>query len=1016
MDPIQQMFAAMFGGPGTAFTGTPYNPASTFNIGEAFGLEGPTAALANTAVQSIIPNFFGKKGDIFPQFSKQLGFGEQLRRQNAYAMEQDVVRSSAKLDRGVYQKIAERMANLAGTPFGDIEKRGAATMSDDMAELMSYVAQINPELADQVHGLRGSTAVMGQRIAKASRYMQDPSSGAIGLSKDSTMNLVSALSNKLYGENADLTQMRGISAGKAGEMFDQMTRRGMLGTGTAPDLKEVAKEQGKTLEELANLPDFSAKVQEFQANRTADRLKAMTGAVSAMRDIFGENGQANAPMSQIFNALQKITQNNLANMNPADIEKTVRNLNNASKMSGLDMQGMMGLTATAGQATDKVGLNRAFAMPVSTEAAVFAAAYADQFGNSRAFGALDKERMLQIGANLSAAASASAEVNEAAALTRMRDTEQLPNLAAVPELEQYLKDLDSDKPVEPMPAQKLRELVSQAGGDVAKFVSMSAQRTANQPISFEKNYGSRVGMTAFRRTARSVVGSSLSAGLVQEPGMEMDQKQSDEFLKGVSDDLLKMDPEVKEAVDNKKFSSAAAQPIIDKIQERYQKATGKVLPRSKALSFIDFGMSNLDESAERLGYGTAGNLLAAGNERVADSATMRMEQVKQTSAMDIAVSNFGVGTPTQRFVEAVLKGKPNETLTDFIRSAFDAKSPDQIDAALKSTLGQDASELRAIENRDVLKDVNNLMTTAGAGKLQNLPKDQAEKIEEIKRIYQLTDADLQGMSGKTQQEIQKTLNKQGVITKTNTLKRLYKNVVDTGLSKLEAPEPTPDPNQKQDPQKGQQSFSLNNMLGDAMKAFNAFLPTPAPPGQQSQQQQPQQQQSQQPQSQQQTAPNPVGDALKAISAFLPAPPTQSAQKSQASGLTGVVTDAMKSLGSLIVPELGKTDADKETKTKTAMKALSGLVATSRVVGGPLEGVLKATGLEKIVTEDITKFGGSGKGLLAAFDSSEKKKQEEAEKKAAKVQTVRLEGGTELSGRLNIVSEEVLLKIPQTQKI
>jgi hypothetical protein len=1001
LDPMQQMFAAMFGGPGTAFTGTPYNPASTFNVGEAFGLEGPTAAMANMAVQSIIPNFFGKKGDIFPQFSKQLGFGEQLRRQNAYAMEQDVVRSSAKLDRGVYQKIAERMANLAGTPFGDIEKRGAATMSDDMAELMSYVAQINPELADQVHGLRGSTAVMGQRIAKASRYMQDPSSGAIGLSKDSTMNLVSALSNKLYGENADLTQMRGISAGKAGEMFDQMTRRGMLGTGTAPDLKEVAKEQGKTLEELANLPDFSAKVQEFQANRTADRLKAMTGAVSAMRDIFGENGQANAPMSQIFNALQKITQNNLANMNPADIEKTVRNLNNASKMSGLDMQGMMGLTATAGQATDKVGLNRAFAMPVSTEAAVFAAAYADQFGNSRAFGAFDKERMLQIGANLSAAASASAEVNEAAALTRMRDTEQLPNLAAVPELEQYLKDLDSDKPVEPMPAQKLRELVSQAGGDVAKFVSMSAQRTANQPISFEKNYGSRVGMTAFRRTARSVVGSSLSAGLVQEPGMEMDQKQSDEFLKGVSDDLLKMDPEVKEAVDNKKFSSAAAQPIIDKIQERYQKATGKVLPRSKALSFIDFGMSNLDESAERLGYGTAGNLLAAGNERVADSATMRMEQVKQTSAMDIAVSNFGVGTPTQRFVEAVLKGKPNETLTDFIRSAFDAKSPDQIDAALKSTLGQDASELRAIENRDVLKDVNNLMTTAGAGKLQNLPKDQAEKIEEIKRIYQLTDADLQGMSGKTQQEIQKTLNKQGVITKTNTLKRLYKNVVDTGLSKLEAPEPTPDPNQKQDPQKGQQSFSLNNMLGDAMKALNTFLPNPMQIGQQ---------------SQQQTAPNPVGDALKAISAFLPAPPTQSAQKSQASGLTGVVTDAMKSLGSLIVPELGKTDADKETKTKTAMKALSGLVATSRVVGGPLEGVLKATGLEKIVTEDITKFGGSGKGLLAAFDSSEKKKQEEAEKKAAKVQTVRLEGGTELSGRLNIVSEEVLLKIPQTQKI
>jgi len=33
-----------------------------------------------------------------------------------------------------------------------------------------------------------------------------------------------------------------------------------------------------------------------------------------------------------------------------------------------------------------------------------------------------------------------------------------------------------------------------------------------------------------------------------------------------------------------------------------------------------------------------------------------------------------------------------------------------------------------------------------------------------------------------------------------------------------------------------------------------------------------------------------------------------------------------------------------------------------------------------------------------------------------VQTVRLEGGTELTGRLNIVSEEIVMQIPQTQKI
>jgi hypothetical protein len=78
-------------------------------------------------------------------------------------------------------------------------------------------------------------------------------------------------------------------------------------------------------------------------------------------------------------------------------------------------------------------------------------------------------------------------------------------------------------------------------------------------------------------------------------------------------------------------------------------------------------------------------------------------------------------------------------------------------------------------------------------------------------------------------------------------------------------------------------------------------------------------------------------------------------------------------------------------------------------------MLKSFDLGKISTEAVKQYA-TGGNLLSVFSKGEKKKQEDADKAGAKVQTVRLEGGTELSGRLNIVSEEVLLKIPQTQKI
>jgi hypothetical protein len=924
------------------FTGTPNTPAPTFNVGEAFGLQGPSAMLANMAVQSFIPSFFGNKGDVFGQFSPKIGFGEQLRRQNAYSMQQEVVADASKLDEATYQKMLEGIANLHGTPFGEREKKAAATNARDMASFMSLAAQVRPDFVDQVHGTRGSVTVMANRMASASRYMQDPTTGAIGLSKESLSNLVNTFNESMFGPNADLSRMRGISAGQAGAMFDQMTRRGLLGS-SMPDLEQVAKEQGKTIEELSKLPDFSAKVQQFQANRTADRLKAMTGAVSAMKDIFGENGQANAPMEQIFNALQQVTQNKLGTMSGAEIEKTVRDMSNASKMAGLDMQGMMRVNAMAGQATDRLGLDRSFAPKIATGAMTYAAAYGSQTGNMRAFGMFDKEKMLQVGANMQAAATGSTEANEAAALLRLERSGAL-DLGKSPELADYLNKIKSGERVEPISSSKLRSMVSQAGVTDAQFTAFAAQREQNQALISERDLGRVVGQQAFTKQARAMVGRGLMSGLTQT-GLKTDPDAGKAFISSVVEDISNFTSEQRE-----EFAKGNFKPFLDKVRANYKASTGKEMSEKEASMFLEYGTGQITRAAARRGYGRDVNLINMISKNVLQDQDLREQQVQATSEFDKALSKFGRGTPTQRFADALMRGKPNQTVGEFVRDVFGAVPQDQLRAALAQGLEKDVQDFQAINNRDTIKDTGTLLTTASAGKLNNLTKEQQAELDVIKKTYGLSDDDLKNMKGLDQRGIIRKLNYKGNLSKAAVLDKIDKTFVDTGISKLEPP-PVP--------QQG------------AQPAAQPGTPPGTPPG---------------------TSPGtPPGT---------PPVPAQTGP----GFFSNIVNDAVSALSSVIPGQAGKPT-----------NAAAGSSATDKDKPSTFGDLFKSFDLSKISTETIKQYA-SGGGLLGMFSKAEKQKQEEAEKSAAKVQTVRLEGGTELTGRLNIVSEEIMMKIPQTQKI
>ena len=1024
----------MFGDPGTMFTGTSNTPAATFNIGEALGLQGPSAAMANMAVQALIPSVFGNKGAVFGQFSPKMGFGEQLRRQNAYSMQQEVVASASKLDEATYQKMLEGAANLAGTPFGEREKKGAATMSKDLSAFMSAAAQINPDFVDQMHGTRGSAAVMANRMASASRYMQDPTTGAIGLSKESLSNLVNTFNESMFGPNADLSKMRGISAGQAGGMFDQMTRRGLTGS-SMPDLEQVAKEQGKTIEELSKLPDFSAKVQQFQANRTADKLKAMTGAVSAMKDVFGENGQANAPIEQIFNALQQVTQNKLGTMSGGEIEKTVRDMNNAAKMSGIDFKGMMQVNAVAGQATDRLGLDRSFAPRIATGAMTYSAAYGSQTGNMRVFGMFDKEKMLQVAANTQAAATGSTEANEAAAILRL-DRAGALDLAKSPELADYLQKIKSGERIEPIPSAKLKDMVNKAGVTEGQFTAFAAQREQNQALISEKDLGRVVGQQAFMKHAKAMVGRGLMSGLTQS-GLKTDPDAGKAFIASVVEDISSFTSEEREA-----FSKGKFEPFVDKVRANYKTATGKEMSEKQANIFLEYGSGQVTKAAAGRGYGSGVNLFNMISKDVRQDQDLREQQIQATSEFDKALSKFGRGTPMQRFVDSIMKGKPDQTVGNFVRDVFGAVPQDQLKAAMSQGLEKDVQDFRAINSRDTIKDTATLLTTSSAGKLNNLTKEQQTELDVIKKTYGLSDNDLKNMKDLDQKGIIRKLNYKGSLSKAAALDKINKTLVDTEMSKIEPP---------QVPQQGAQPGTppvtppgtlpatgtpppgtpagttpvtpagtapvtppataktepafFSSLVSSAKNIVNSLISTGAlpatgtpPPGTPAG--------TPPPVTPAGTTPvTPAGTPPPVTPAGTPPPGTPPATAKTGIGfLDNIVNNAKAALNYLTPAQPG-----------TPASSAPGASAPTSAKPSNFGDLFKAFDLSKISTEAIKQYAPGG-GLLNMFSKAEKQKQEAAEKSGAKIQTVRLEGGTELTGRLNIVSEEIMMQIPQTQKI
>jgi hypothetical protein len=349
------------------------------------------------------------------------------------------------------------------------EQQQMGTMASQMQGALPIMSMLfGTSTIDQMFGRRGSATLMAHSMHRALRHQRDPVTGAPSTSGDSAGAIASDIFSQLYGPGANISEMRGMGAGQAGMLFEQMQQRGLIGGRTPQDrmramqnmefsqaqrqriIRSTLRSQGRAVNEeniaemeesiftgdestlsrvragevdrrgLSEMAGGEAMLRAGDANRISGKLKNMAGAVNAMREIFGDRGRPNAPMAEIMNALDALTQGQLANMSPANAERLVRTSRNLAQQSGLGMQGLANLQGQIGQELSARGGAQIAAPFLTQQAAAMGVAYQNMgMGSIRGQGALSRQEAVLLEGRLGAGAASSTAANNQFAIVRM---------------------------------------------------------------------------------------------------------------------------------------------------------------------------------------------------------------------------------------------------------------------------------------------------------------------------------------------------------------------------------------------------------------------------------------------------------------------------------------------------------------------------------------------------------------------------------------------------------------------
>lgn len=702
------------------------------------------------------------------QFNPEQQLYDQFQAQQFYTGNMQAAQLASGQDtRALDQMLGGITKMFTGEELTDVQQARNYNLAGGMSKMMPMLSMIlGPDMVDQLHGSRGSATIMSQQLHQAMRTAIDPVTGRVGYSGESAGRVTQEVFAELFGEGADISAMKGISAGQAGMMMNDLQSRGLLGRpmGTLPfeeqrtmlpkqldddvvnriaetlkPVQDILKEGGVpsesilstarqqvrdthaqmidptrdlSREELESMPGGEEIIRATDADRISSKLKNISGAVKAMRDIFGDMGNPNAPMREIINGLEALTQGGMATMSASEMEATVRKTHNLAKQTGIGVQGIMALTSQNAALADEMGLDRGFAVTAAQQSAAFGAAAAATLAlNTPAFGAPTKEELVLADSQLRMQAARSPLSNQLGSLMRMADTGMVrpkedTELAAMIQAVRLRKDtyqFDGKQQNVVTSRINLQQMLERdAGLGHTQSWTMLSDLTGNQEFSQKYQTETLTRRTQTAETAAKYIAPAFAnqfRGTLQDSGVAnllidsgivaddvefrvmMDEMGNDsgvDFFSKLSPADIRDDKATQEVLGKSfrdRFREAIARrspdatdaEVDELIAPFMQKMGGQSGQDSLGTSMFAAVNRTLSNNAILKDARTAHSLL---NQDALNQGESRERQAEATSIMQTALSGLGTAGPIRRIVDTLQTAGPKTTIQELMAKAL----------------------------------------------------------------------------------------------------------------------------------------------------------------------------------------------------------------------------------------------------------------------------------------------------------------------------------------------------------
>jgi hypothetical protein len=368
----------------------------------------------------IVPQLVGPGKFLPHQFPAQNildQFVSSKYRQTAYGVEERARTDTTQQDsdrNAIYNSALKIRSRMGSPPPTQVQAEqlgaGANFLASTPVQMIAEMLLGAQTSEDLFFGQRGSKSRLARGIGRMGFSTRDSVSSADRMSEDTLETFTNQIYSNLYGPGTSLSDVSGFSAGRVGDILNELSQRGLLPQSASmlnsyerrkvfqdkslrdssftPEIN-AALDSGATVDELTKLTGGADAVRKIDATRVTNTLKDYTSALDAVREIFGDNNMGNAPMGQLMAAMEALTQNSMTSMSPGKIENLMRRMQLASRDSGVSLESLMGLTARSGALAEQYGLSRGIASENVIGAMERAQALKDTGGFTPGFGRMD---------------------------------------------------------------------------------------------------------------------------------------------------------------------------------------------------------------------------------------------------------------------------------------------------------------------------------------------------------------------------------------------------------------------------------------------------------------------------------------------------------------------------------------------------------------------------------------------------------------------------------------------------